>query len=664
MARRASDRAFFYGSCVLLGLLVAVITTLAGIFSLKVWSVGDTRCFYDMAAVILRGGVPYVDYLDPKPPLIYFLLTLPLAVGYQLAGGLALVGLANFVSAVIVLGLGWKLYGRNAGLLAAVLFAINFSLAEGYFIITEPFTVTFTLLSAYCLVCGAPRHKYLLAGIAAGLAIGFKQYALLLLPLSIFLMWRKKEYSGFLPYVAGVFLPLAVMFGAIFLVYGFQAGDAALHWSFGVAGSYMTEGSVEGVPAYKIDDPLIALSWLVLGFSLFSPLILLAGAALLDRRLSLHEEFFLLAALAFGATLIIRPFLHYWALALPFIALLAVSGMAGDRPARAVKALSSLTDRAFTLAAAGLYALILLVSVAVSTLLMDALWRPLDILRFYGLADIVLKATNPYMAHVPEPSLLRLDLFSPGQTALWGLLAAAVILLCAALVIMRLGTALYGRRAGLLSGVLFTVSISWSLGFVSVSDALAMLFLALSLYVTASGRSRRYLLCGLCLGTAVALKPLAVLALPALAWLAYREGSRDKALGLVAGALAVPLFAWLALAAAIPGTVASGLAGISVGMVPLTTHGGGYTVTDPLIAMLNIVSAATVVTILIPVAALALAGRPASRFEECLVIAGLLLLGTLLLRQYVHYWFLALPFLALACACVLLHKPCELHQKA
>jgi hypothetical protein len=92
-------------------------------------------------------------------------------------------------------------------------------------------------------------------------------------------------------------------------------------------------------------------------------------------------------------------------------------------------------------------------------------------------------------------------------------------------------------------------------------------------------------------------------------------------------------------------------------MIPLVAHDGGYTVTDPLIAMLNIALAAVLLTILLPVAATALAKRQRTSFEECMLLAGVLLLLSLPLRLYVHYWFLALPFLSVACAGVLLPGP-------
>jgi 4-amino-4-deoxy-L-arabinose transferase-like glycosyltransferase len=69
-----------------------------------------------------------------------------------MAGGLFLVAVANAVSAAVILAIGWRLYDRGAGLLAGLLFTPNAVWAEGYFVLTEPFEVAFTLLSLYFLL--------------------------------------------------------------------------------------------------------------------------------------------------------------------------------------------------------------------------------------------------------------------------------------------------------------------------------------------------------------------------------------------------------------------------------------------------------------------------------------------------------------------------------
>jgi hypothetical protein len=42
-----------------------------------------------------------------------------------------------------------------------------------------------------------------------------------------------------------------------------------------------------------------------------------------DRRLSPIEEYFVLASILFSGTILIRQYLHYWILALPYLSLLS-----------------------------------------------------------------------------------------------------------------------------------------------------------------------------------------------------------------------------------------------------------------------------------------------------------------------------------------------------
>lgn len=320
-----SDTTFFIFTVALFAAISLAVVALSAAFLRNIWMIGDTGLFYRMADVILNGGTPYIDFKDPKPPLIFFTLTLPAMLGQQLVGGLLLVGISNFVSALIVTNIGWKLYGRRAGLAAGLLFIVNMGLTEGFFILTEPFTVTFILLSAYVLLFMDSERKYLLAGVFAGLAIGFKQYALLMIPLSVFFMYRKGELEGAPGYFIGLLLTLAAIFGSIFIVYGIDAGASAVYWSFGVADSYVTQGFIGDIPAYKASDPLISAANFLLEASLFISLVTLAAASfVLDRPVTAYEELFFVSAIAFLATLLVRQYLHYWALALPFIILLCV----------------------------------------------------------------------------------------------------------------------------------------------------------------------------------------------------------------------------------------------------------------------------------------------------------------------------------------------------
>jgi uncharacterized membrane protein len=318
-----SDRVYFLGAALLFAVVIFGLVAITSTLMSSEWTTYDMQRFYAMAQVIVDGATPYLDYQDPKPPLIFFTLAIPTLLGNKVLGGLLLVGAANFISALLLMAMGWRLYGRFSGILAGLLFSLNIAWAQGYFVLTEPFALTFILLSTYAMAFTRFRWKYLLAGVLAGIAVGFKQYALLLVPLLLFYMFRAKDLKKVPELLAGVLIPLAIIFGAIFIVYGSSAGQAAIYWSFGVADAYLTESNMGGVTSYRATDPLILAANIVLAVTMFTSLLLFALANIIrDRPTRPLDEYFILAALLFAGTILIRQYLHYWILALPFIALL------------------------------------------------------------------------------------------------------------------------------------------------------------------------------------------------------------------------------------------------------------------------------------------------------------------------------------------------------
>ncbi|HUL62866.1 MAG TPA: hypothetical protein VLT35_07360, partial [Methanocella sp.] len=599
-----------------------------------------TRIFLRMADLIVRGGTPYVDFADPKPPLVFFLLAAPQALGHGMAGGALLAALANFVSAVAVLKIGWRLYGRGAGLLGGTLFIVNVAWAEGYFVLTEPFALAFILLSAYFLT-GGGRHRYLLAGISAGLAIGFKQYSLLLVPLSLFYAYRKGEAKQALaPYLAGVLLPLLVAFAALFVAYGTDAGLASLYWSFGTAQSYFSEGSIGGISTYKISDPAIASVWIALALSLFAPLLLLAVAGTIAHKMRPEEELFALAAIAFIATLIVRPFLHYWALALPFAALFA-AGAFGHWEQRRRRPWPA-GDITFAVLACAIEAIVLIASACVTYVLMTGRWMPRGIQELYGLADIILKATAPYFGHVPEPAAV-----SVGMRLSYSLLAVAGASLASAVVVTAIAWRLYGRGPALLAGTLFAAATAFALGYMQPSDGVAVLLLALSLLLLALDKRGGPLAAGLLMGAAIAIKPFAViLALLALLML-LRIGKRWQAIGFVVCVL-LPVAVFGAAAGGGALNLSGQTWGVSLGP-PVPGTSAVYHVPDLLMATLNLAAAGSFATVMVVVSAAAFLWRRAGPAEEFLLLATLALSCTLFFGTFVHYWFVALPFAVVLC---------------
>lgn len=127
----------------------------------------------------------------------------------QFLGGLLLIGICNLISAIVVMQIARKLYGRYAGLVAGLLFLVNIGWAQGYFVMTEPFTILFLLLATYFALFTEKKH-YLMAGLSAGIAIGFKQYALIAVPLLLLALYLNKETRKMPAFLAGVGVPLLV----------------------------------------------------------------------------------------------------------------------------------------------------------------------------------------------------------------------------------------------------------------------------------------------------------------------------------------------------------------------------------------------------------------------------------------------------------------------
>ena len=315
-----SDSMFFAYSIILFALIILALSYISSLFMNIASATYDTDRFYAMARVIVNGGTPYLDYQDPKPPLIFFILTLPILLGQQFLGGLLLIGLCDLASTIVVMKIAWEFYGRSSGLFAGLLFVINIIWAQGYFIMTEPFTVLFILLATYFALCGKDKH-YFISGLSLGIAVGFKQYAIIAVPLLLLVLYLHRDLKKAPAFLAGVALPLIIIFGLVFLVYGKQALGDSIYWSFGIAAPYVAGMNVNGIISSEITNDLELSANVMIASTLF----MLTALALMRfrryKRLNTGEIFFLLAALGFSSTIFIRQYLHYWVLALPFFAI-------------------------------------------------------------------------------------------------------------------------------------------------------------------------------------------------------------------------------------------------------------------------------------------------------------------------------------------------------
>ena len=149
----------------------------------------DFSLAYMPAAYAFRSGfLPYGDFFYPYPPLFLYVLTafsyLPLP---SWSGAIPLVA-ADALTVVPLFLIARKLSGERNALLASALFILaptNLYYTD-YLWLNPPLTTLFLMVSLYFLV----ERRYDLSAFTLAVSIGFKQTALLALPVLLRVVWK------------------------------------------------------------------------------------------------------------------------------------------------------------------------------------------------------------------------------------------------------------------------------------------------------------------------------------------------------------------------------------------------------------------------------------------------------------------------------------------
>src|SRR5208337_1663669 len=88
------------------------------------WAGVDAERFHYMARMIINGFAPYVSFVDPKPPLVFFVVAV-----MDLAGSPGLLDIPvitgiNIICALLVFYIGNKDYGYTSGFFAGGFYLI------------------------------------------------------------------------------------------------------------------------------------------------------------------------------------------------------------------------------------------------------------------------------------------------------------------------------------------------------------------------------------------------------------------------------------------------------------------------------------------------------------------------------------------------------------
>jgi uncharacterized membrane protein len=308
------------------GIIAIVIACAMHAVNTGAWAGVDADRFHEMARIIINGFTPYISFIDPKPPLLFFAVSAMDLVQPPGAMDLPVITLINILCALLVYYIGKKDYGFISGYTAGLLWLVIAAFVQGYFLFSEQFAILFLLLS----FIAARNNRFVYAGICLGLAFGFKQYAILgLIPL-LYLMWASGDRRYHHLILPAIITGLS-SFVVVLAVYGNAATMSALYWTFGIAPAYASGQVIEGIPGFWANSMFSFALYLVASIFIVLPVVLFAAASIIRRGLrSPFEWTIFLFALVLSGTLLIRQYLHYWILILPFILLLACREFADD----------------------------------------------------------------------------------------------------------------------------------------------------------------------------------------------------------------------------------------------------------------------------------------------------------------------------------------------
>lgn len=141
----------------------------------------DAGAFMTMAAEIHRGSLPYADYIDHKPPGVYYFLAGVFLISETAIAAKTSILLVNFVTAGLILVVGRQIWSSIEGMVAAGLYLAALPLYSGYHVLTGQLVAITSVGALYLFILyreSSERHWLSAAGLVAGCAPLFKQPAL------------------------------------------------------------------------------------------------------------------------------------------------------------------------------------------------------------------------------------------------------------------------------------------------------------------------------------------------------------------------------------------------------------------------------------------------------------------------------------------------------
>ncbi|MGZ0747484.1 hypothetical protein [Haloparvum sp. AD34] len=300
-----------------------------------------TRMFYPIASRVASGATLYGPGLaDNKPPGWQLANVAAAVAGEYTLGMLLLVGVANGATAALLWYWLDDAGAPGVAVASGVLFLLALPLLGGNTINSRPIMVAFVLLG---LVASRPAVR----GLAVAAAALVNAYAAAFVPVLLWAVWRDagRTDGSWVRAVAAYLFAGATLgvgtFAAVGAIWGLEAASAALHWSYGVPLLPGVETSAVH-PDATSPGSYLAGTWLITQpgrwlmytgtvLAQLFPLVPLAWLGWIHRdRLEAAAPDAALLALSLAAALfplLFRSYEQYWLVPLPFVAVLAATGV-------------------------------------------------------------------------------------------------------------------------------------------------------------------------------------------------------------------------------------------------------------------------------------------------------------------------------------------------
>jgi hypothetical protein len=284
----------------------------------------DESIYTYLGKVAMQGGIPYIDFYEMKPPLLFYIYGF-VGLLFGSASGI------HIASIIVTLALSLLIYkitsqkfGFEASFLSACLFFWMYSSPYifGNYLQSEHFVNLFNLLAIFFIYQQEMNTKNIfIAGIFLGLAFLIKQTALFFLPpLIILCSIQNKSFSKFitdsLKLIGSFLVPVIIAFVVVLAAGGLK--DAKF-WLIDFPSEYASSTTIEDKFYF-----LRLFGTQIIGFQYILWAHVLCAVLVLLFRIKNRSNIYFLSFLFFSVLSIIpgfRYYGHYWLLIIPAAAI-------------------------------------------------------------------------------------------------------------------------------------------------------------------------------------------------------------------------------------------------------------------------------------------------------------------------------------------------------